>query len=348
MSKFEFEVITDEKAWKKLVDKSAHRDIHSLPGYVGLLAVHLGGEPVLFYWGDDDNYIIWPYIKRKINSRSQNYFDLVSSWYYGGPLINGELDIDIIKQYFKEFTNYCQSNNIITEFSRFHPDIDNHIKFEPLLQLNRIGVVVWLDLNQDLEHILYNSFEKRARTAVRRSERSGVEVIIDSSDEYLKAFHELYTRSMDAKKAREFYYFDLQFITDMRNTLSDNFTLICVKHEDNITGGSIFIHGYDKMYYYLSARDPDLDKAAANNRVLYEAIKFGQAKNLNIFDLGGGPEGSSLLRFKQSFSKNIKDLYGYNKVHDTSVYQQLCLEKGINKSDLNFDRASFFPEYRME
>ncbi len=347
MSRFELEIITDNERWNKLVERSEHRDIHSLPNYMSLLAKHMGGKAILIYWGNDDNYLIWPYIKKELVIKNMKYFDLISSWYYGGPLIYGNLNKEILENYFHVFTKYCQDNNIVTEFSRFHPDLDNHIKFESIIQLNKIGIVVWLDLNQELEQIMYDSFEKRARTAVRRSEKLDVKIIIDSSDEYLKSFHELYIRSMDAKKARSFYYFTYEFLADMRRILEDNFVLISGMYEGNLVGGSVFIFKYDKIYYYFSARDPDLDKAYANNRILYEAIKYGKEKKLNIFDLGGGAEGSSLLKFKRSFSNTTKDLYGYNRIHHKPLYETLCHEKGLNKTELNYENASFFPEYRL-
>ena len=56
--------------------------------------------------------------------------------------------------------------------------------------------------------IFNSSFDKRCRTAVRKSEKEGVVVELNDDDEHLKAFHILYTDSMDAKEAREFYGLD--------------------------------------------------------------------------------------------------------------------------------------------
>ena len=81
---------------------------------------------------------------------------------------------------------------------------------------------------------------------------------------------------------------------------------------------------------------------------MYEAIKFGKKNGFDILDLGGGSEGSSLLRFKLSFSRKIKPLYLYKKVYNKKIYKNICISKGIKNNDINFEESDFFPEYRIK
>lgn len=213
------------------------------------------------------------------------------------------------------------------------------------IELSNLGTVVWMDLTQDLEYLFDENFEKKSRTAVRKSQKVDVDVHINN-EKHFKTFQEIYTKAMDAKRTRKFYYFSPEFIVELRNNLGSNFTLITVEYNDKIVGGSIFLDKYDKMYYYLSARDPELDTVNALHRIIFEAMKYGKEKGIIRFDLGGGSEGSGLLRFKKGFSKSTYTLYGCKRIFNKKNYEKICKAAGINANRLEFENASFFPEYR--
>lgn len=337
----------DQKdTWRKLVEETPHKDIHFLPEYLTSLSKHIKASCHLFVYRIDDFYILYPFLKRKITDIDGTYWDISSPWYYGGLLFHGDISKKDVSDFLKEFQNYCNKEHIVTEFSRFHPYLMNHEEIDISDNVQKIGETIWVDLTDDLDDIFTTSFDKRCRTAIRKSEKEGVEVEINDDEEHLKAFHRLYSDSMDAKNARDFYWFTMDFLSDLKRDLGDSFKLITVKYHNKIIAGSIFLYKYDKMYYYLSARSPELDTINASNRIIYEAIKLGQDKNLTTLDIGGGPEGSGLLKFKKCFSKNINELYGYKKIHNEELYKKICLQSGLEKANLKYENASYFPEYR--
>lgn len=352
MSCSEIISISQENKWRELVEKTSYRDIHFLPEYLSLIGKHINASCYLFFYGNDDHYILYPFFKRKINDLpfiseniGETYWDIISPWYYGGLLFYGDIKKDDISNFLSKFNKYCIKENIISEFSRFHPYLNNHKKMVSLINLIKIGNVVWIDLTKNLESIA-KSFTKSCRTAIRKSEKECVDIHINNKDKYLKTFNELYLRAMDAMGVNDFYYFTNDFLSNLKRNLEREFTLITVEYRDRIVGGSIFLHKYDRMYYYLSARDPEHDKVYASNRIIYEAIKYGKEQELKLLDLGGGLKGSGLLKFKKSFSNNIHDLYGWKKVFDKDKYIAICKMAEIEKNDIKFENAPFFPEYR--
>lgn len=346
---------TDQKSkWIKLVEQTPYKDIFFLPEYLSLLAEHMNASGNLFFYKNGDSYILYPFLKRKINditfiseNISEIYWDIISPWYYGGPLFYGGIKKDSISAFLSELSKYCKKENIISEFSRFHPYLDNHKKIGLSNKFEKkIGTVVWVDLTKDLDYIFNQSLQKRCRTAIRKSEKEGVNIHINNEEKYLKTFNKLYLRAMDAMGTSDFYYFTNDFLFNLKRNLNRNFILITVEYKDKIVGGSIFLHKYDRMYYYLSARDPKHDKINASSRIIYEAIKYGKQKGIKFLDLGGGPEESGLLAFKKSFSDKTKELYGYKKIYNKEKYQKICEMAGLDKNELEFESASFFPEYR--
>lgn len=65
----------------------------------------------------------------------------------------------------------------------------------------RYGCYV-LDLDGGFEHVWQHKFRGTARTAVRKAERSGLDVEVDRSGQLIEVVHELYERSARARAAR--------------------------------------------------------------------------------------------------------------------------------------------------
>ncbi|MCK4365546.1 MAG: GNAT family N-acetyltransferase [Thermoplasmatales archaeon] len=345
--------INQESIWRELVEKTPDRDIHFSPEYLSVLAKHMNASCHLFIYRFGDSYILYPFLKRKVNDLpfvsediGSTYWDISSSWYYGGPLFHGDIKNSDTSNFLSEFNSYCNDADVISEFCRFHPYLDNQKKLPDSIYMEKIATVVRVNLSRDIDAI-FKSFKPSCRRHIKKSKKFDVTIKISNEDKSLREFYNLYTRSMQSKNARDFYFFSYDFLSNMKKNLCGNFSLFTLEYKDNILAGSIFLHKNRKMYYYLSARDPELDKVDAINRLLYEAIKFGNEQEIECLDLGGGPEGSSLLQFKKSFSDETKELYGYKKTYNREIYQRICGMSGLDTNKLKFEKASFFPEYRV-
>lgn len=63
---------TDINKWRFLVNRSPQADIFFMPEYAmlfekteGEIREAFGGEAALFFYGDEDNYIIYPFFKER-------------------------------------------------------------------------------------------------------------------------------------------------------------------------------------------------------------------------------------------------------------------------------------------
>lgn len=343
--------INQKEKWIELVERTAYKDIHFLPTYLSLLGNHISASCHMYYYGTDNCYILYPFYKRKINDlfphekTDKVYWDIISPWYYGGPLFYGDIRKDHLSNFVTEFQKYCKEENIVSEFARFNPYLSNHEQMTSLLNLKKIGTTVWIDLTENLDSI-NESFTKMCRSNIRRKKEDCTFFHSSNEDKYLRIFHRLYLKAMYEKKASDFYYFTYAFLNDLKRHFSKHFTLITVVYRDNIVAGSIYLHKYGRMYAYLSARDPKHDRVKAANKIIFEAIKYGKNIGCELLDLGGGPRGSGLLAFKKGFSDKTKTLYGIKNIYDKEKYLKVCKIAGLDKNEIEYENASFFPEYR--
>ena len=119
--------IEEEKnKWHNLCKLFKDIDIFYYPEYGKLFELHGDGQPFLFvYYQSSKDLVIYPFLKRSLNqiaglqNLNQNLFDITSPYGFGGYLPSSS-KVDMGK-FFTCFHKYCQDNNIISEFVRFHP-----------------------------------------------------------------------------------------------------------------------------------------------------------------------------------------------------------------------------------
>jgi len=91
---------TDNKEWHEILNHVDNKDIFSQPEYLAIYEqetkkapfIHFGGQGQLFVYGDKNNFIIYPFFKRKISYLQvadvslNNMYDIISPYGFGGPL----------------------------------------------------------------------------------------------------------------------------------------------------------------------------------------------------------------------------------------------------------------------
>ena len=100
--------------------QNCKKDVFSNPDYLDLFSEFENNEIIYFFYGEEKNYILLPFFKRPIKTviledEKNNYFDLVSPWYYGGPIHNIEdrkLLNFLFQELMEEIDKYCKSKNI--------------------------------------------------------------------------------------------------------------------------------------------------------------------------------------------------------------------------------------------
>ncbi len=352
---FKEEIIKDKETWNKVIEGFISKDIYFIYNYFIPFKNNGDGEHILYYFECEYGKVAYPFMLRDIaDSRNlkgkieeNKYFDISSAYGYGGPLYEsyeGNRNIKKLqKEFFKSFSNYCNKENIISQFDRFHPLIKNHDFFEGYSEVLPIRKTVYMDVSD--EEKMWSNLESKCRNMIRKAKKKGVSVVLEDDMETLKDFKEIYNSTMDKNDASEYYYFNDDFFDDTVNYLGKNVFIVNAYYEDMIIASSLIMR-YDKyLHYHFSGALREYRKIPANNLLLYEVAKWGTENGYEIFHLGGGYESEkdSLYKFKKSFSKlEDNDFYIGNNIHKKEIYYYLTQIVNMEKPK----ESSFFPEYR--
>ena len=341
--------------WFHYYNMLTQRGIYHCPEYIKTLESNSGDQAQLFiYENNKGNLVYYPFFRRSladlpIASHKEfsefDYFDIDSSWFYGGPLVqinDPSTKNEFLKSFIKAFSKYCIESNIVSEFIRFDANIRNHNYFNNLLPVAKNRETVYVDLLQHKDSI-WENMAGRSRTAIRKALKSGVTVSISNSDEEASRFFDLYNSEMERKKAHSHYFFKQYFIQELFKNLGEKMELIYAEVNGIFISGGLFI--YEKgeaAHYYLMANHHDFIRYQANNLILHKAILYFKKKNVKIFDLQGGREG--VFNFKQSFSRSRSAFYTSGIIHNLHIYKKLTFFRNDILNNIGDD---FFPAYRL-
>jgi len=305
-----------------------YKDIGFTPEYSELFKdTAFGGEPCVF----ESSGIEYRFYKRPIEGTP--YCDIVSPYGYSGPVRIHYYELNQTADdydYLSAFHKFCIKENIVAEFARLHPFLENHRSLEPE-SVVQSGEVYYVDFTKPFE------FDKGCKSAIRKAEKAGCMFYLSENSYDWTDFEKRYAFTMGRDGASNKYLFTPSFWARLE-TMSEAH-LFGVQFQKKTIAGCVILTYGDYAHYFLAAAERN---SGAGNFVLFEAISWAKEAGYKIFNLGGGVHpNDSLASFKRSFSRLSKPFFTYRKTHNQAVYNQLCQAKGVDP-----DSEGFFPAYR--
>lgn len=318
------------------------------PEYLDLLAGNFEYNtetPELFIYESGDSFVYYPYIRRPLdtvdfdtNRDLSAHSDIVSSWYYGGPLFSGT-DETIITEFVDSFSEYCKEERIVAEFVRFDPNIRNHADFSCLEPVhNRQTVPVHLTKSKDK---IWDEYEGRNQRAIRQAKESALVIDRQPDMSDLSDFHSIYMSAMAARDASEHYRFSQQFFEQILDT--SLFSLVVARYDGTVVGGFIIAHDDTYSHHYLSASNPEYWDYRVNNLMYHDVVMYMHETGRKIFDFQGGRPG--VFKFKKGFSPDRGQFHIGQRTHLPEIYDELVEAAGEAGIDTD---SGYFPAYRIE
>jgi len=353
--KFKWELLSysnqiERTKWRNICRKFDIIDIWYYPEYLRLFELHGDGEPFLFvYYETNEKMVIYPFMKRPINripgfqEVNPDLFDISSPYGYGGYLRNNDLvNMENFSHCFREF---CRENNIISEFIRFNPILQN-VEYAPKnVDIKQYNQTIVIDLSLT-ENDIWLKMNQTCRNKVRKAMKNNLYIYFDGNFDYIKIFYNLYIDTMRRLDAYEYYFFKENWFDNLINLLKGKIFLFHAYHNDVIVTSALFIVKAPFIHYFLTGATYEMRHLAATNLLLYEVALWAKKKGLKFFHLGGGySPDDSLFRFKASFSPWRKDFYIGGVVHHPEYYDYLCNLRFKGKEIQQ--EMNFFPIYRI-
>lgn len=339
--------------WDEIVQSFSDHDVYYLSGYVKGFQIHGDGEPLLFHYESGDTRGVNVVMKRDLamdqlfsgKLSKRDYFDLSTPYGYGGFLFEGNTSDIKINELDDEYKSYCCRNNIVSEFVRFHPVINNAALNKKIYDVTNLGNTVTVDLSSKEQ--IWDNLSSKNRNVIRKAVKSGVKICWGRSLELVDSFIPLYEQTMRKDNATQYYYFKRDYFMSTLDDLKDNLTFFYALFEDKIISMSMILFGNRKMHYHLSASDQNYQHLAAGNLMLYEAACWGSANGFISFHLGGGlgSEEDGLYKFKKAFNRNSDTVFSIGKkIFDEEQYGRLVELRAQEKEFCRENR--YFPSYR--
>ncbi len=323
--------LSDSEEWSSYLQQLPinQQDVYYAPEYYRIYQNYGDGQALCFVFQEGANIALYPFFKNSINligyQLDQEYFDIQGVYGYNGILTNTE-DVLFKSSFFDVFNIFCQKENIIAEFTRFHPLLKNNKFSDQNMTVIKDRKTVFLDLTQSETSIWEKSYSSNNRNMIRKALKNNVEIVesVEKGD-YIE-FYRIYVETMKNVNSGEYLFFNQQYFEDFIFQLPNNHKLILAKLNNEIIGGMVLMFHKDYAHYHLSGRKAEYGRYALNNLFLDFAIKEAKKLNCRLFHFGGGistEEKDSLLKFKSNFSKDKSDFYIGKKIHNNEIYNKV-------------------------
>lgn len=318
--------LKDANQWHHLLDRmpKSQMDVYFTPEYYSLYQNYGDGEACCFVYERGGNIVLYPFLRNPITllgyELDKEYYDIQGAYGYNG-IITSNQSVDFTNSFWEEFDEWCQENDVVAEFSRFHPLLNNHLVASPKMKTFYSRHTVALDLTDN--DIWMHQISSKNRNMIRKAEKGGVTIV--ESDDY-DTFMELYNGTMGDLHAERFYFFPKQYYDEYKHAFKGRSLLCLALLDDKAIAGSMFMFSDDYAHYHLSARNREYSRFAANNLILWYGIQKAKERGCKWFHFGGGTTGEdddSLLKFKKEFSKSMCEFWIGKRIHNQAVYDQI-------------------------
>lgn len=341
--------INEPKKWDETVRSFSNYDVYYLIDYLKAFQLNGDGIPLLFYFENATTRAMNVVMKRDVADfellkgkiESDTYFDISTPYGYGGFLVEG----DDFRALNHAYTEYCVQENIICEFVRFHPLLENWVGLETMYNIMHLGDTVSLDTSSD--DVIWKNVSSKNRNVIRKAIKSGLKTYWCREPSIIEPFMSIYNATMDKDSAVSYYYFNREFYESILEDLKHNALWFYTELNGEIAAIAIFIFCNGKMHYHLSASRKEFQSLAPVNLLIYGAAIWACHNGYKRLHLGGGVGSGhdNLYKFKKSFNREQDcEFYIGNKIFNEEQYNEM-LE--IRKRTSEFDESTpYFPAYK--
>lgn len=325
-------------------------DIYFEQNYPKLYEKIENGVAKKFEYEDKNGKIFNQFILREIpiKIKDNKYYDIVTPYGYGGPVIEkcvGNKKNELLKKYASKFKEYCIKNNIISEFVRFHPIINNAKDFKIMYNAQCIRKTLGTNL-KDFEDPVISEFSKSCRKNIRQAIKKGITYKVIKNPNDLSEFKKVYYSTMDRNNATDYYYFDDDYFNYILKYFNDNIILVEALFEEKIIACGLYFIYNKVIHIHLSGTLSKYLYLSPAYILRYGVTLWGKENGYELIHHGGGRSNSeedSLFKFKKQFAKNTEfDFFVGKKVWNQEIYDKLCEIKKVD------NKEEYFPAYRKD
>ena len=304
------------------------KDIYFTPEYYSLYEKLGDGKAKCFVFEEGKELALYPFLMNSVNEVGFNlnneYYDIQGAYGYNGVIASNN-NLSFINKFHKAFNDFCQSNKVIAEFTRFHPLLKNNNFSETNMVVSFDRKTMFIDLRRNYEDI-FKSFQTTTRKQIKRGHNKyNIEVeIIENDTSKIEQFYSIYKESMDRVKSGEYLYFNLEYFKNL--ILTTKSALFMAYYEGKPISAIIVFYNTTYIHGHLGGALTEYLFTSSFSLLYSEIIKFGIEKKCSFFHAGGGNTNiidDKLLQFKLNFSNTTADFIIGKKIHNSKIYNEV-------------------------
>lgn len=322
--------LKDKQEWNKYFEllPIEQQDVYYTPEYYQLYEDKGDGQAECFVYLLDGKLVLYPYLTNSVNklgyTLDEEYYDIQGCYGLNGPISNTS-DSEFIYRFQNEFNEMCKKRNIITEFTRFNPLLRNNVLFRDN-EVIHVGDTVNIRLDIDINEIWLKSYSRDIRRIINKGKELGyvaeLKLLSEANEDEFDQFIKIYFSTLNRNNAEEFYYFDKDFLFNMKEKMGGNVLFGIIYFEGKAIASSINPFKGVNGYGFLGGSYREYQKVSPFTFMMNCVI--GKLQDLGIcnYFLGGGED--SILKYKKSFNKNdLRKFYIRKKIHNRDVYDNV-------------------------
>lgn len=268
----------------------------------------------------------WLHAAHRARIPGETSSDFQSAYGYGGPVSSPGFRLSTAEVW-SEYSSWCRARGVVAEFVRLHPMASEWQTYGGEVHEDRSTVVMDVK-GPDIRA----GYEVRGRTAVRKAEKSRLEVVTCPSSEIVPRFAPFYREGMARLGADGFYLFGDEYFSRMAG-LKGIRLLVCRRiGDDEWMSAGLFLAGALTLEYHLSATTEEGRALSATTLLIDAAARVAGESGLHWLYLGGGTDrdpGNALLRFKAGFSRLRRTFRVGRAIHDIDLYAGIATRMNV-------------------
>lgn len=337
MTSYNF-TLSNKKEWKNICKKINNLDFYYNPEFHNLYKLrYINSEPNAWVFSKKDKLFLYTFnltqvLSEKMNNK--NIYDISSTYGFLGPVSNSN-DEDFISEAWIEFDKWALKKNIILEFIRFNPLLNNHeIRHKDTsIEFNRFIAVS--NFENGTQHFDKN-IPSKTKNMIRKAKKNNFKTKKIDFKKYYKDFYSIYRETMSRNNAQKFFQYDLNYFNLLSNF--DETKFYGIFDNNKLIAGGIFFLKSNIASYHLGACKKEYLKFGLSNLYLYDASIDFCKKGVKFLNLGGGrttDKEDSLLKFKRDNSTELRKFFIGKRILNNGIYDYLGKKFAKEKKNNN-------------
>ncbi len=348
--------LEEKEEWSKLLGKLPfdQHDIHYTPEYYELYERNGDGTAICFVYEKNDDVALYPFLMNTVNDLGYDldneYNDIQGAYGYNG-CVYSSCSVELAKGFSNSFINYCCEKNIIAEFTRFNPIINNH-EFSDHLRIIKANENIIVDLKHSEKDTWENIYDRSVRKNVKKAIRNNLIVKqFDGnkiSDWWYNKFKQIYFSTLKRRYADKYYYFSDIFFSHLKKHLKNETIYFFTVKDDIVISCELITYKDYNAYSFLGGTLSEYFPYRPNDFLKHEIILYLKSIGVKYFCLGGGSKvNDSIYKYKKSFSKNGDvNFYIGKNIYNKEVYDYICQTWSEKYPEISSKYSNMLLRYR--